>query len=250
MEGATAKNIATTLGWGVLALVIGQGVALGVLIWWAGGMAALASLHFDGAVLALSTLIANPLQIAILALAAHWRSPASAGYLGLNGFRARDFGVAVAAAIALGLAIYGFGWLTGQDLVTPFQIEAYATSRSVAWLVALFVAVVFAAPLGEEVLFRGFLYRGLIAAAAKESGLPDTSPDRMPVLVIGVISVLWTALHIQYDLFGLSQVFLLGLLLGWVRWRSGSTTLTFVLHALVNLESAIETVIKVGWVIH
>jgi len=98
-------------------------------------------------------------------------------------------------------------------------------------------AVVLVGPLGEEIMFRGFLYRGLVRVH-----------DR-PIWGILTISILWTALHVQYDWSGLLQVFLIGLLFGWVRWRSGSTTLTFVLHALMNLESAVETVIKVGWVI-
>ena len=32
---------------------------------------------------------------------------------------------------------------------------------------------------------------------------------------------LWAAIHLQYDWFGIAQVFCLGLLFGWVRWRSG-----------------------------
>ncbi len=41
------------------------------------------------------------------------------------------------------------------------------------------------------------------------------------------------------------QIFVIGLFLGWVRWRSGSMLLTFVLHALFNLEGTIETVLQV-----
>jgi membrane protease YdiL (CAAX protease family) len=41
------------------------------------------------------------------------------------------------------------------------------------------------------------------------------------------------------------QIFVVGLFLGWLRWRSGSTVLTFILHALFNLEGTIETVVQV-----
>jgi membrane protease YdiL (CAAX protease family) len=37
------------------------------------------------------------------------------------------------------------------------------------------------------------------------------------------------------------QIFVIGLFLGWMRWRSGSLVLTFLLHALFNLEGTIET---------
>ncbi len=238
MEGDRPRRwgIAATLGWTALALVIGQSVALAVLMWWGRSAGSGLSIsHYDGRVLTLATVVSNPLQIAILAWAARLRGTAVADYFALGTFRARDVGVGLAATGALVIAISVFGRLTGQELVTSFQTESYASTPSLAWLAALFIAVVTVAPFGEETMFRGFLYRGLVKA-----------PDR-PIWGILVITVLWTALHVQYDWFGLLQVFVLGLLLGWMRWRSGSTMVVFILHALVNLESAIETVAKVGW---
>jgi hypothetical protein len=41
------------------------------------------------------------------------------------------------------------------------------------------------------------------------------------------------------------QIFVVGLFLGWMRWRSGSTLLTFLLHALFNLEGTLETLVEV-----
>jgi hypothetical protein len=58
---------------------------------------------------------------------------------------------------------------------------------------------------------------------------------------IVVISILWAMLHIQYDWAGVLQIFIVGLFLGWMRWRSGSLVLTFLLHALFNLEGTLET---------
>ncbi len=238
MEAQAAKpwGIITTIAWTVLAVVIGQGVALVVVYWWSGdqGMFIRSLSQRAGPVLALSTLIATPLQIAVLAAAARLRGPVG-DYLALGSFRPHDFCVGLAAIVAVGIAIAAFGMATGQDLVTSFQIDTYASAGSLGWMVALGVAVVLFAPLGEEIMFRGFLYRGLVR-----------SPDR-PIVAIPVIAALWAALHLQYDWFGLSQVFVLGLLFGWLRWRSRSVILTFVLHALINLESSVETVIKVGW---
>jgi hypothetical protein len=50
--------------------------------------------------------------------------------------------------------------------------------------------------------------------------------------------------HVQYDWFVIVQVFGFGVVLGWMRWMSGSTLLTMALHALINLEGMIETAIK------
>ena len=47
--------------------------------------------------------------------------------------------------------------------------------------------------------------------------------------------------------FTLSQIFLIGLLLGWIRWASGSTLLTIGLHVLANLAACIQAAIKVEW---
>ena len=44
-----------------------------------------------------------------------------------------------------------------------------------------------------------------------------------------------------------AQIFLIGLLLGWLRWASGSTLLTIVLHMLANLAACIQAAIKVEW---
>jgi hypothetical protein len=56
---------------------------------------------------------------------------------------------------------------------------------------------------------------------------------------------LWAALHVQYDWTGILQIFIIGLFLGWMRWRSGSTLLTLLLHALFNLEGTLETVLQI-----
>jgi len=39
-------------------------------------------------------------------------------------------------------------------------------------------------------------------------------------------------------------VFGFGVLLGWMRWVSGSTLLTMVLHALINCEGMMETLLS------
>ena len=41
--------------------------------------------------------------------------------------------------------------------------------------------------------------------------------------------------------FLIGQVFAFGVLFGWARWATGSTFLTMMLHAVVNLEGMLET---------
>jgi hypothetical protein len=47
--------------------------------------------------------------------------------------------------------------------------------------------------------------------------------------------------HLQYDYFVIAQIFIVGLILGWFRWVSGSVLLTILLHGLVNCEGMFET---------
>ena len=60
-------------------------------------------------------------------------------------------------------------------------------------------------------------------------------------------SLLWAIIHLQYDWYVIAQIFVFGLLLGWLRWASGSTILTILLHALINAEGMLETVLDQKW---
>jgi len=92
------------------------------------------------------------------------------------------------------------------------------------------------AGVGEEMLFRGFLFRGFV----------HERRDALPGIL--AISLIWSLLHVQYDWFGAALVFAIGVFLGYMRFLSGSTTLVILLHMLLNLESVAETVFVLGWV--
>ena len=140
--------------------------------------------------------------------------------------------MAVTAVLALDFAFDGLLYVTGRDLVPSFQSDLYQSAKDAGWLAGLTFAIIVVAPIGEEVVFRGFLYRGL--------ALPGRE-----MLAIAFIALVWTLLHIQYDVVGMIQVFAIGLMFGWFRWASGSTALTITMHVLINLEAMIETAIKV-----
>lgn len=226
-----------TLVWAVLAFLVGQAVGMLVVLTWFGSHApsSLSAVRYDGALVALVTLITNPVIIVILAIVARLAGWNPAEYLGLTRFSLRDFAAGIAAIVMLVAAVDLYSYAAGLDIVSSFQTDSFTSARNEGWLAALAVAVVVVGPAGEETLFRGFLFRGWV-----RPGLPG-------VFAIVLISLLWTALHVQYDWFGITQVFLIGLVLGWLRWRSGSTSLTLVLHILVNLESSIETMVKAAW---
>jgi membrane protease YdiL (CAAX protease family) len=146
---------------------------------------------------------------------------------------ARDLAFGVAGLVVLIAASDGLLYLSGRDLVTGFQLQSYTTAAAAGWLPAMLAAAILIAPAGEEAMFRGFLFRGWVR----------TPHSVWPAIV--VISILWAMLHIQYDLSGVLQIFVVGLFLGWMRWRSSSVVLTFLLHALFNLEGSLETLAAV-----
>jgi membrane protease YdiL (CAAX protease family) len=218
-----------TFGLGLAAMLIGQFGALIILIWRdPATVADLAKFDSDGVAIALLIIISTPIQVALLALFAQRRGGAT-NYLGLTLPRRSEvvFGIAVIAAfIVVGDAL---SWLSGRAIITPFQSDIYRTANAAGWLPLLLLAVVVVGPIGEETLFRGFLFRGWLRSPR----------DAWPVII--VTALLWSIIHVQYDWFIISQIFVSGLMLGWLRWVTGSTILTILLHILVNLEGMFET---------
>ena len=138
-----------------------------------------------------------------------------------------------ASPLTVALIIVGnaVSWLLGHIIVTPFQLDIYRTAAAAGWLPLLWLAVVVVTPIGEETLFRGFLFRGWLR----------TPRDVWPVIL--VTALLWAMVHVQYDWYVIAQVFVFGVMLGWLRWATGSTILTMLLHAMINCEGMLETVV-------
>ena len=228
----------STLGWGLLVFAVTQAVGIIALGVWnvAHGAEPLAISGFDGAQIALTTLVINVLQVALLVEIPRWRIGANPfDYLALTRFSLGNLLIGVIAIIVVVAALDGISHFVRSDTVTPFETDIFTSGRAEGWLTAVIVAVVLVGPIGEEVLFRGFLFRGWV------------TPDWRGVIAAVAIPVLWSAMHLQYDWFGMSQVFLIGLVLSWLRWRSGSCLLTIALHVLVNLVGMVEVALKVGW---
>jgi uncharacterized protein len=223
-----------TLLWAVIAFVAGQLVGLVVpLLWRNSDLSSLLATPFDGVTVALFILISNPITIAVLAAAVWFARAPQVEYFALTLPAARPLWTALACLIGLIAVSDGLLYFGGYPLVTPFQLLSYTTAAADGWLPILLFGAIIMAPAGEEIMFRGFLFRGW--ARSERSAWP----------AIIVISILWSALHIQYDWTGILQVFIFGLFLGWTRWRSGSTLLTFLLHALFNAEGTLETLVQI-----
>jgi uncharacterized protein len=120
--------------------------------------------------------------------------------------------------------------VAGHSAVSEFASLEYATAKPV-WL--FWIAMVIAAPLFEEVFFRGFLFKGL----------GESFMGLGPIGAVFVTSGLWAALHLQYDSSRMTIIFLFGLLFGAARIVTGSLLVPLALHATMNAIATAEVVI-------
>jgi membrane protease YdiL (CAAX protease family) len=109
--------------------------------------------------------------------------------------------------------------LRGMPLVPDSSIDAYRAAGSP---LAYFAALVIAAPLYEELLFRGFLFKGI--ARSRLGGWA----------ALAITTASWAALHTQYRGYQIVPIAINGLYYGWARWKTGSTGLAVLLHAITN----------------
>ena len=217
-----------TAFWGMGAiLVFGAGqlaAAVAYIVWmhqvYPESQITLADISTHGPIIAVVVLSSVPCLLAFLAFAIARSRTKIADYLALKWPRTRDILIGVAALFAVLAFEATLAALAGVE--TPiFMTGTFESGRDAGLLPLLFFAFMIAAPIGEETLFRGFLYRGFVA----KLGVPVT---------IFVTAALWAVLHIQYDWFFVVQIVTLGVFFGWIRWKSGSTLLTIMLHSLNN----------------
>jgi len=221
----------STLGLGLIALFGGQAVALTTLTWWYGlSLRQWSNFTVDGVLVVLSIYIANSVQIALLALMARRKGISVAAYLGLRLPRNRDLVLSIIPVAIFIAAADGISKLFGHNLVTQFQLDIYRAASTAGCLPWLWLALVVVGPIGEETLFRGFLFRGW----------HRSHRDTWSVIIM--TALLWALTHVQYDPYYIAQVFVYGLVLGWFRWKTDSTILTIVLHGLVNFVAMLEAV--------
>jgi CAAX protease family protein len=221
-----------TLVLGVIALMAGQTAGLAGLSWWYGlSVGQLPDFSGDGVAVTVLIAVSAPVQVLLLVLFAQ-RAGNAADYLALTLPRRSDLVVGIIAVVIFVVVGNAVSLLLGRNVVTAFQADIYRTASAAGWLLWLWLAITVLTPVAEEILFRGFLFRGWLRSPS----------DAWPV--IAVTALLWSLSHVQYDWYVISQVFVAGLVLGWLRWASGSTILTILLHALINFEGMIETVVS------
>ncbi len=119
-------------------------------------------------------------------------------------------------------------WLLGRPIVPDVMIQTYATAY---FPPILWFALIIVVPVSEELLMRGFLFKGIECSRLG------------PIGAIIITSFVWSILHTQYDLYGIASIFISGLLLGLARLKTKSVYIPVAMHSLMSLIATVECVI-------
>jgi uncharacterized protein len=184
-----------------------------------------------GLTIALSVITGLPAVVAAIWLPVHLSRIPFKDYLALRLTSWSNLAIGIVAMIVVVMGWDMISRLTGRDVQPGFMGDVVKSAEDDGALWLLVIALCVAAPITEEFFARGFLYRGW-----SESFL------RVPGAIL-LSSAVWTMLHLQYDWFFLGEVFSIGLVLGYMRYRSQSLWLTILLHGLNNLAALTQTLL-------
>lgn len=187
---------------------------------------------YDGFVILISTILTGVFcTLLVVLLAAARRNLSWRDYLGMRKPSVRQWLVWLPVYLVFLLLMDVGSWQGEETELPEFMVKIYESARFFPLLV---IALVVAAPIFEEIYFRGFMLIGF-----RRSWMGA-------VFSVIVVSMLWSAIHIQYDVRTIVMIFFMGLFLGAARLQTGSIYLPIVMHALSNLIATIQVALHVG----
>ena len=228
--------------WGIPAILLA--LALPLLLWGSSLAIAIAqdtTEELSDAEIVTGLVLIIVLDLALIALAAGlslWRYRLGWSALGLRPFN-RNFWwwpLAAAGGAHIGIIVYSVTLtLLGAEAAVPEQEDLDQLFESRAVLPLTGVATVLAAPLAEEIFFRGFILAGLIRRLGVGGAMVASG-------------FLFGAFHITgLETVGLVLPFgLIGMLFAWLYYRSGSLWPSIAAHLIFNLVSFIILASIVG----
>ena len=115
-------------------------------------------------------------------------------------------------------------------VVVPLVIPIAVVVPLVVSLIVVVLGVVVLGPLFEEVLFRGFLFKGLEKSFLGGKG------------AVFITALVFSCIHVQYGFWVIFfMLFPMALLLGYARLKSKSLFLPIILHSINNLITCLIT---------
>ena len=190
----------------------------------------------NGNLISIATIVSAIVGIGFIILFIKIRKGAGIrDYLGLKSIPKKTFLILLAVVIGLIIIISIIEQALHVPQNTTFTVDAYETT---SWPVLLWIAVLIFAPIFEESFFRGFVFVGLRQTRVGAAG------------TIALTSLTWALLHIQYDIYGMATILVLGITLGIIRYKTGSLWSTLFLHFMWNTVAMVGTVLYINGIIH
>lgn len=184
-------------------------------------------------ILAASIICGLPAALAVLWVAIRMKKRAFADYLALRWPQGRELVQALAMSVVVLACLDLISFFAGKPVSPEFVVDTMRNAKAAGMIWLVLIALCVAAPVAEELIFRGFAYRGWARSFLRRGG------------AIALTAVLFAIVHLQYDAFYLGGIVVIGLLLGYLRYRSNSTWLTVIMHGFYNLVAAMQAL----WVV-
>jgi len=186
----------------------------------------------NGTLVTLSILFSSPVIFGLTFLFASLRrGPTVKEYLGIHEVDWKKIVKWLLILVFFAAASDLLTLLMGRSIIQDFMSNIYSSADSKP---LLWTAFVVAAPVSEEIFFRGFLFYGILKSSLGPKG------------AVVLSSLIWAPLHIQYDLYGILTVLALGLLFGYARLKTNSIYIPIAMHALMNFIASMEVMVQIA----
>jgi len=183
----------------------------------------------NGLILMVATGTTTPVSVGLIWLFAWLRRGLPVkDYLALKRVRGRHLARWLALLLCMGVVSDLTTWLMGRPLVPEVMVTEY---RTAVFPPLLWLAVIVGAPLAEELFFRGFVFKGLLHSFLGGTG------------AVLVTAGAWAVIHLQYDWYGMTNIFAAGLLFGYARLKTNSVYPCLLMHALMNLLATVQVIV-------
>ena len=171
-----------------------------------------------------TTLAFNVVIIGVVALVTRRRVGEFFRRLGLTDFRARELWRPALAVLGCYVMVAAYASIVNAldiEVLQPESTLPFEVVRNPATIVLAAVAVIVAAPLGEEVFYRGLIFGGV-----QRWGFWPAA------LLSGAV---FSGVHL--DPGSLIPFFIIGVTLAWLFWRRGNLWESVAFHVLFNAVS-------------
>jgi membrane protease YdiL (CAAX protease family) len=196
----------------------------------------ISELQTNGNLISIATIVSAIVGVGFIILFIKIRKGAGLwDYLGLKLIPKKTVLVLLAVLIGLVMLLFVLDQVLHVPQDTGFTVDTYKTTT---WPVLLWIAVAVFAPLFEESFFRGFVFVGLRQTRIGAAG------------TVALTSLTWALMHIQYDIYGMATILVLGIAFGIIRLKTGSLWSTLFLHSMWNILAMVSTVLYVNGTVH